>query len=179
MPKDAARAKTNRTKIMLSRVRAEALPRLRTAKSTTIKASTTTWKPIQYLIGAPSSMINPSLRCLFLFCPSDLTAPHKSHRAPFCHHSERSRWISGAPLLRPHLFLGRTVDGCGGGSTHRRSLGFDGMIKQPLRGWTERHGHPSPLIQQLHRLQEDIAHDGEALGAQLIHSVLGGVPKRV
>ena len=32
------------------------------------------------------------------FCPSDLTAPNKSHRPPLCH-PERSRGICGAPRL--------------------------------------------------------------------------------
>src|ERR1700733_3070668 len=35
---------------------------------------------------------------LFLFCPSDLTAPNKSHHPPLCH-PERSRGICGAPRL--------------------------------------------------------------------------------
>ena len=38
------------------------------------------------------------------FCPSDLTAPNKSHRPPLCH-PERSRGICGAPRL-PHKGLG-------------------------------------------------------------------------
>src|ERR1700723_495988 len=40
---------------------------------------------------------------LFLFCPSDLTAPNKSHYSPLCH-PERSRGICGAPRL-PHKGL--------------------------------------------------------------------------
>jgi hypothetical protein len=44
---------------------------------------------------------------LFLFCPSDLTAPNKSHYSPLCHPAcpgvpwERSRGICSAPRL-PH-----------------------------------------------------------------------------
>src|SRR5580704_15907050 len=36
-----------------------------------------------------------------------------------------------------------------------------------------------PLVQQPNRLQKHLAHDGEALRAQLIHGVLRGMPKSI